>query len=94
MKDTETEEELTFDKVLEKITSMKGITAVQEKLTQRARIRAGNSLLFVLLRRGQGVIIKDRNKEGKWRYTKIEKPEDLEHWYNYAKERRLRISKK
>lgn len=92
MKDKEIEEELTFDKVLEKIKAVKGITAVRKM--RRVVIKSGNSVLFILLRRGQGVIIKDRNKEGKWRYTKIEKPEDLEHWYNYAKERRLRRSKK
>lgn len=86
MKDKKIEEEITFDTVLKKIKSMKGITAIQEKTKmRRARIKAGNNLLFILLHRGQGVTVKGMDKEGKWRMNRIEKVEDLGPWYDYAK---------
>lgn len=80
----ELNEEVTFDNVLKKIKAEEGITAVH--IMRRVMIKSGDNLLFILLRRGEeGVTVKGRDKEGKWRMNRIEKPEDLKLWYDYAK---------
>ena len=92
MKDKEIEEELTVDNVLKKIKAVKGITAIHKM--RRVMIKSGNNLLFILLYRGEeGVTIKGRDKEGKWRMNRIEKPEDLKPWYDYAKKEVKKVSK-
>ncbi|GAI11048.1 unnamed protein product, partial [marine sediment metagenome] len=80
--------DITFDNVLKNLEDVKGITAIQETdKKQRVRIKAGNSLLFILVHRGKdkkALTIKGRDEEEKYRNYRIEKPEDLKQWYDYA----------